>query len=1060
MSATLAPARSPAAAPTRATAPARPSKGNTSVEAPGTAAVRVGSEASRSIRLRQLIEQIAKKAANATQAANAKKEANTRKAAGTASAPGAPAGGAPLPPDIQRALERGLGADLGSVRVHTDGRAKSAAESLSARAFTVGNHIFLGPGERPTNLRLLAHEVAHVLQQHGAPALQRWAPGQGGSHEQEAHRAAEAVGRGETFNVKERTSGFRVQRLGISDALGYFADRANNIPGFRMFTIVLGVNPINMSRVDRSPANIMRAAVEFIPGGGLITQALDNHGVFDRVATWVEQQIRSLGMTGASIRDALMRFLDSLGLSDLLDLGGVWERAKRTFSEPIQRITSFLGGLVDGIGQLIKDAIRRPLGRLAEGTHGYDLLKAVLGRDPITGEAAPRNADVLIGGFMKLIGQEEIWNNLKRANAVSRAMAWFQGALGELLGFVQQIPGLFLQALRSLSITDIVLLPRAFARVASVFGSFIGSFSAWAGRTIWNLLEIIFSVVAPGVMVYLRRAAGAFRTILRNPIGFVGNLVRAGLLGLRQFSSRFLTHLRASLIGWLTGAMSGLGIYIPQGFTLLEIIKFVLSVLGLTWQNIRQKLVRGIGETAVRALEVGFDIVRTLVTQGPAAAWERIQESLSNLREMVMEQIMTFVRDRVVQAAITRLVTSLNPAGAFIQAVIAIYNTVMFFVERLRQIGQVAAAMIDSIAAIASGSLGAAANRVEQTMAGLLTLVISFLARIAGLGRVTDAVTNVVNRVRAPIDRALDRVVDWIVAQARRLGRLLMGGARRVAARILQWWRVRKPFADARGQQHTVYFQGEAQNATLKVASTPMPILAFLATVRPALARPENQRYQPFYDSALYLTGQINGLIDQLRRASRDDPNNQRLYDQMQAKIDLLVSRSLRVLMPLAGPAGLTEGRTEYDAQSAHEFVMARMSGSNKSLLKGHGRFTGGHAGRAFSVPTRDAVDDIGYADGDHSNQAIKTPGTNPARSMPGSRSRLLNRGHWIPDHQPPDELARGGATGLVFRFYPHSQQSARAQGGAVRVYKMWMKERRGKGESDWAVGIVSSWFW
>jgi hypothetical protein len=37
-------------------------------------------------------------------------------------------------------------------------------------------------------------------------------------------------------------------------------------------------------------------------------------------------------------------------------------------------------------------------------------------------------------------------------------------------------------------------------------------------------------------------------------------------------------------------------------------------------------------------------------------------------------------------------------------------------------------------------------------------------------------VTNVVNRVRAPIDRALDRVVDWIVAQARRLGRLLGAG--------------------------------------------------------------------------------------------------------------------------------------------------------------------------------------------------------------------------------------------------------------------------------------------
>ncbi len=401
---------------------------------------------------------------------------------------------------------------------------------------------------------------------------------------------------------------------------------------------------------------------------------------------------------------------------------------------------------------------------------------AVLGRNPITGEEVPRNAETLIGGFMRLIGQEEVWTNLQRARAVERAWAWFQGALSGLLNFVSQIPTLFVQALRSLELMDIVLLPRAFVRVGSVFANFAGQFITWAGEQVFSLLQIIFEVLAPLAMPYIRRTSSALRTIFRDPIGFIGNLVRAGIQGFRQFGSHFLTHLRASLIGWLTGAMSGANIYIPQGFNFREIVKFVLSVLGLTWQNIRTKLVRAIGETAVRALETGFQLVVTLVTQGPAAAWEQIQQGISNLREMVMEQIMTFVRDRIVTAAITRLVTSLNPAGAFIQAVIAIYNTVMFFVERLRQITQVAMSFIDSMAAIASGNITAAANRVEQTMAGLLTLVISFLARLVGLGRVSDAVTNVVNRIRAPIDRALDRVVEWIRARAQALLQRVVGG--------------------------------------------------------------------------------------------------------------------------------------------------------------------------------------------------------------------------------------------------------------------------------------------
>ncbi len=660
-----------------------------------------------------------------------------------------------MPRSIRQFMEPRFNANFSNVRIHTGKNAAQMSRQVNARAFTVGSNIFFGRDqfqpESSEGKELIAHELTHTIQQ-GA-----------------------VIQRSEAVNVTQQ-SPTQVQRLGMSDALDYFANAANNIPGFRMFTIILGVNPINMNRVERSAANIMRAVVEFIPGGGLITQALDNHGVFDRVGAWVEQQIQSLGMTGSVIRDAVNEFLGSLSWSDIFDLGGVWNRARRIFTEPIGQIIRFAGGLITGILRFIKEAILRPLASLAEGTRGYDLLKAVLGEDPVTGDPVPRNADTLIGGFMKLIGQEEVWNNLKRANAVARAWAWFQGALAGLLGFVRQIPTRFVQAFQSLQIADIVLLPRAFARIAGVFAGFIGEFLSWAGAQVMSLLEIIFEVVAPGVMPYLRRAAATFRTIIQNPIGFIGNLVRAGIQGFRQFATNFLTHLRAALIGWLTGTLSGMAIYIPQGLNLREIIRFVLSVLGLTWQNIRQKLVRVMGETAVAAMETGFDIVRTLVTEGPAAAWERIRESLSNLQEMVMGQIMTFVRDRVVQAAITRLLTSLNPAGAFIQAVIAIYNTIMFFVERLRQIAQVAASFIDSISAIASGVIATAANRVEQTMAGLLTLVISFLARIAGLGRVSDAVTNIINRVRAPIDRALDRVVAWIQNAARSFLSRLLGG--------------------------------------------------------------------------------------------------------------------------------------------------------------------------------------------------------------------------------------------------------------------------------------------
>ena len=65
--------------------------------------------------------------------------------------------------------------------------------------------------------------------------------------------------------------------------------------------------------------------------------------------------------------------------------------------------------------------------------------------------------------------------------------------------------------------------------------------------------------------------------------------------------------------------------------------------------------------------------------------------------------------------------------------------------------------------AIAAGQLGAAASKVESTLAGLLTLAISFLAGFAGLGRIADKIMGLLKeKVWTPIDKALDKGVAAI----------------------------------------------------------------------------------------------------------------------------------------------------------------------------------------------------------------------------------------------------------------------------------------------------------
>jgi len=502
-------------------------------------------------------------------------------------------------------------------------------------------------------------------------------------------------------------------------------------------------------------------------------EALENYGIFEKIGRWVDDQLTSLGITGGAIRKAINDFLDSLSWRDIFHLGRVWDRAKRIFTDPISRIIAFAKSLAGAILDFIKDAILRPLAALAAKTRGYDLLKAVLGKDPITGDPVPQTAETLIAGFMKLIGQEEVWQRMQQSKAIPRAWAWFKGALSALLGFVREIPGLFISVLKSLTISDVVLVAGAFSKVARVFGDFVGRFVSWGLSAVWNLLEIVFDVVSPGALGYIKRTGAAIKAILKNPLPFVGNLVRAAKGGFLAFAGNFVTHLKEGLIDWLTGSLPG--IYIPNAFTLQEIVKFVLSVLGLTWANIRQKLVKVIGEPAVVVLEKAFDLVVTLVTKGPAAAWEQIKGQLANLQEMVVGGIIDLVVDAIKMKAIPKLVAMFIPGAGFISAILSIYDMIMVFVQKIAKIAEVVTGFVNSLVAIAAGQIGAAIKRVEGILAGLLTLAINFLAGFAGLGKVADKVMGVIQKIRAPIDKALDWLVNFIVSGAKKLFASLFG---------------------------------------------------------------------------------------------------------------------------------------------------------------------------------------------------------------------------------------------------------------------------------------------
>jgi hypothetical protein len=87
--------------------------------------------------------------------------------------------GSPLDGEARAFMEPRFGHDFAHVRVHVDARAAESARAVGAQAYTVGRHVVFGGGSyapsTSSGRRLIAHELAHVVQQAsaGAPRLQR-----------------------------------------------------------------------------------------------------------------------------------------------------------------------------------------------------------------------------------------------------------------------------------------------------------------------------------------------------------------------------------------------------------------------------------------------------------------------------------------------------------------------------------------------------------------------------------------------------------------------------------------------------------------------------------------------------------------------------------------------------------------------------------------------------------------------------------------------------------------------------------------------------------------------
>ncbi|MDQ4098645.1 MAG: hypothetical protein M3144_12360 [Actinomycetota bacterium] len=288
-------------------------------------------------------------------------------------------------------------------------------------------------------------------------------------------------------------------------------------------------------------------------------------------------------------------------------------------------------------------------------------------------------------------------------------------------------------------------------------------------------------------MSVLAKAANAFTKILADPIAFIGNFMTALKNGFMNFANNIWDHLKKGLMGWLLGALASAGIEIPDSFDLKGILKLVASILGLTWNSIKARIMKiapWVGK-AIDFIESKIEVFVILATKGVVGIWEWIKDKIGDLTEMVLGPIKEFVVEKIVKAGITWVLGMLNPAGALIKIVQALIGVVQWVMERGAALADFVSTVIDSVHDIAHGGLGGVPAKIEAALGKAVPLVISFLANLLGLGGISEKIKSILETVQKPVGKAVDAVIKGALKVAKPLIAGLKSIGQKVKAKLL-----------------------------------------------------------------------------------------------------------------------------------------------------------------------------------------------------------------------------------------------------------------------------------
>jgi hypothetical protein len=545
---------------------------------------------------------------------------------------------------------------------------------------------------------------------------------------------------------------------------------------------VLHYDPLRGEDVSAPTVEILGDFLRLIGKEDALAQ-MTERGTLQQTADWLDTQFA----TFVGIKNDLLQLFadawDAISPQNLPNLLDTLPRLAQRAFDLVKRIAAFATTVLAKVLELVKVSLLGWLSQHAHEMPGFRLMTVMITQNPFTGDAVPRTAANLIGGFITLLPNgEATYQQLSEAGVIDEAAGRIESAMTRLGITTELITGTFLGIWNSLSLEDLLAPIPAFERILARFQDPLNRIIEFATEVVKVVIELILKLMNfPSDLIgsIISNAMTAIEDIKRDPVAFLLNMLQALKSGFMGFFDNILPYLFDGLTSWLFRGLGQIGITRPADLSLESVLGLALQVLGITADSLWQKVGEHIGPERMQQMRNGVDrlsgawqFIKDVQEGGAAAIWRYVTDQLSSLWDTVIDMAKNWIMSEIVEKVTTKLLSMLDPTGvmAVINSMVAFFNAIQSAIEYLRDILTIVNDYVTTFAQVAAGNIMPGAQKITEGLGHAVPIAIGFLANQVGLGNIPEKIVEIIGGLREMVDQA----IDWLIQQAISLGQSAM----------------------------------------------------------------------------------------------------------------------------------------------------------------------------------------------------------------------------------------------------------------------------------------------